>query len=87
MANTCITAWTACIKELQGLVSTASAAPTEVPGYDRVEELSKQLQPLPHASWKKLVQDVQVTCADTQHTVVLLIDKGCACQTGWQNAV
>lgn len=30
-----------------------------------VQNLSNHPTPLPHAAWKKLVQEVQVTCADT----------------------
>jgi hypothetical protein len=71
MSNAWVAAWTACIKELLRLVNTASVAQAEVQAFDRVvAELSKQPQPLPHAVWKKLVQDVQVTCADTINTVV-----------------
>jgi hypothetical protein len=66
MAKTCITCWTACLKELQRLADAAVIAQTEVRALGvALEELSQQPQPLPHAAWKKLVQDVQVTCADT----------------------
>jgi hypothetical protein len=61
MSKACIAAWTACIKELQGLANTAVADQPDAvfQAMQHVEQLDQQ-QPLPHAAWKRLVQDVQV---------------------------
>jgi hypothetical protein len=65
MANAAVSLWMACIKDLQNLVIAAGAAPASA-----VKAMLKCLNklehqpPLPHAAWKKLVQDVQVNCAD-----------------------
>jgi hypothetical protein len=70
MSKGLITCWTACITELQQMADAAAAAcvPDQAKLQalnDAMEDLSRMPQPLPHTAWKKLVQDVQVTCADT----------------------
>jgi hypothetical protein len=65
MANAAASLWTTCIKDLQTPAFAAGAVPASA-----VKALAKSLSkleqqpPLPHAAWKKLVQDVQVKCAD-----------------------
>lgn len=70
MAKAVVAAWSACIKELQQLVAEASsqgftssthAANRFQSFIQRMSKLNPQ-QPLSHAAWKKLVQDVQVVC-------------------------
>lgn len=60
MSKAVVASWMACIKELQKLVtaSAADAGATEA-FRQRLQQLDGQ-PPLPHAAWKKLVQDVQV---------------------------
>jgi hypothetical protein len=66
MSKVPITAWTVCIKQLQRLADATDVSETKVQTFsDALEVLGQQPNPLPHAAWKKLVQDVQVTCADT----------------------
>lgn len=66
MANAVVASWKECIKELQMAVDTdwqdvipADAADALGAFVQRVQMLKQQL-PLPHAAWKRLVQDVQV---------------------------
>jgi hypothetical protein len=66
MANAVVASWKECIKELHLAVSTdwqdvghAEAADALSEFVQRVQVLKQQL-PLPHAAWKRLVQDVQV---------------------------
>jgi hypothetical protein len=68
MAKASVAAWSACIKELQQLVAEASsqgftrsthAADRFQSFVQRISKVNPQ-QPLSHAAWKKLVQDVQV---------------------------
>jgi hypothetical protein len=62
MANAVVASWTACIKELQQLTAgTAQAHPLNTACM--LDKLHQQPL-LPHAAWKKLVQDVQVKLAD-----------------------
>jgi hypothetical protein len=69
MANAVVSFWTACIKELQRLAdktgdadaASSSAAVSAV--RQHLADQFIQQPPLPNAVWKKLVQDVQVTCA------------------------
>jgi hypothetical protein len=67
MANAAVASWTACVKELQQLMSSTPAAQSRfsVACTQRLQQLSQQ-PPLPHAAWKKLAQDVQVKCAAVQ---------------------
>jgi hypothetical protein len=64
MANAAVSLWTACIKDLQTSTHAAGAVPASTVKA-LVKSLNKleQQPPLPHAAWKKLVQDVQVNCA------------------------
>lgn len=74
MANAVVASWTACVKELQRLVEAAAAAGpcrvyegqpywADLKPYQRcVDKLDTQ-SPLPHAAWKRLVQEVQVSWA------------------------
>jgi hypothetical protein len=65
MANAVVASWKACIKELQDAVNTDWQDLYEVEAgilrafVERVRQLEQQ-PPLPHAAWKRLVQDVQV---------------------------
>jgi hypothetical protein len=66
MSNATVASWTACIKELQRLVNTAAAGAADddlrkagIAMGRNLEKLTRQ-PPLPHAAWKRLVQDVQV---------------------------
>jgi hypothetical protein len=72
MAKAAVSAWTACIKDLQQLVDSAPGVPgntytlpdQDCPLQNKIARCVKKLHqqpPLPHAAWKKLVQDVQVT--------------------------
>jgi hypothetical protein len=66
MANAVVASWTACISALQHLLvqvsHTTSAALSGATQsvVQLVEKLGRQ-PPLPHAAWKRLAQDVQVT--------------------------
>jgi hypothetical protein len=75
MANAAVAGWTACIKELQQqLGATGPVRADDFSAFSkRVTALEQQL-PLPHAAWKRLVQDVQVKHAD-----VLGCQAGFAC--------
>jgi hypothetical protein len=69
MSNAVVAAWTACIKDLEQHLGAAASAPPGAPSsihetrkqelIDSVLRLQKQ-PPLPHAAWKRLVQDVKV---------------------------
>jgi hypothetical protein len=63
MANAVVASWTACINELQQLIDdTADAAEADAIQLcllQRINKLKKQPS-LPHAAWKRLVQDMQV---------------------------
>jgi hypothetical protein len=63
MANSVVASWTVCIKELQRLMDAADATDppaAEVEAFTkRIDKLQKQ-PPMPHAAWKKLVQDAKV---------------------------
>jgi hypothetical protein len=69
MANAVVAFWTACIKELQRLAdktgdadaASSSAAVNAVRQHLADHFIQQPI--LPNAVWKKLVQDVQVTCA------------------------
>jgi hypothetical protein len=87
MAKALVAAWAACVKDLQvqlqQQVAAISASPTAPTGIithvssdfssllGRFTKLKEQ-PPLPHAAWKKLVQDVQVMCWGTQPWADLL---------------
>lgn len=60
MANAVVAEWTACIKELQQIVDAAAAA--QLDGGTLAQHLEKleEHASMPHAAWKRLVQDVQV---------------------------
>jgi hypothetical protein len=74
MAKSVVAAWSACVKDLQQLVATASAstpaagAPTntcasnEIISFKQSMNKLEEQPPLPHAAWKKLAQEVQVIC-------------------------
>jgi hypothetical protein len=73
MANPVVASWTACIKELQDAVNTDWQGVSVAETADalravvlRVKRLREQ-PPLPHAAWKRLVHDVQVS-ADSENT-------------------
>lgn len=66
MANAAAASWTACIKALHQLTDRAGNADVSA-AVDAVRQHMDKLTlqpPLPNAVWKKLVQDVQVKCAD-----------------------
>ena len=60
MANAVVAEWTACIKELQQIVDAAAAA--QLDGETLAQHLEKleEHASMPHAAWKRLVQNVQV---------------------------
>jgi hypothetical protein len=78
MAKAVVAAWAACVEGLQQQVAAASAS-TPAPGSIMTQaskEFSSLMQriirlqdqpPMPHAAWKKLVQDVQVMCWACHH--------------------
>jgi hypothetical protein len=91
MAKAVVSAWTACVKDLQQLVAAASAstpalgtpdspttrASSELSSFmQRVKKLNKQ-PPLSHAAWKKLVQDVQVICWGTNDPTCAGYERTC----------
>lgn len=63
------------------MADAAGVAEAEVVAVgEAVKSLSDHPTPLPHAAWKKLVQDVQVTCAARQEHVACVHNfAGCAC--------
>lgn len=67
MANAAVASWTACIKELRHLADTAGAVQDDAihAFRQRVDKLEQQ-PPLPKATWKRLVQDAQVTHKDIE---------------------
>ncbi len=62
MANAVVAAWASCIKEFQQLMrKSEDVQRAELKALaQRVHKLEQQPS-LPHAAWKKLVYDVQVT--------------------------
>lgn len=73
MANAVVASWTACVRELQQMLDTADFAEADVSKlFQRANKLGDQLS-LPHAAWKKLVHDVQVTHAGTDVTLSLCL--------------
>jgi hypothetical protein len=70
MANAAVSLWTACIRDLENPALAAGAVPASAVPVSAVKAMLKCLNklrkqpPLPHAAWKKLVQDVQVKHAD-----------------------
>lgn len=64
MAKAAVAAWVACISDLQQLLD--GKAQTTWLMMHSVEKL-KLHSPLPHAAWKKLVQDAQVICHACAH--------------------
>jgi hypothetical protein len=80
MANAVVASWTACVRELQQMLDTADAAEADVSKlFQRADKLGDQLS-LPHAAWKKLVHDVQVTHAGTDVTLSLCLGRKHRCQ-------
>lgn len=68
MATTAVAAWTACIKEMQQLLNTEGALQRDAYTALVISVAGLQKQPpLPHAAWKRLVQDVQVTALLQAH--------------------
>ncbi len=60
MANAVVASWTALSKDVQLVVDTAGAQLAVNALYRWLEKLKEQPS-LPHAAWKKLAIDVQVT--------------------------
>jgi hypothetical protein len=80
MANAVVASWTACVRELEQLLDTADAAEADVSKlFQRADKLGEQLS-LPHAAWKKLVHDVQVTHASIDVTLSLCLGGKHRCQ-------
>lgn len=79
MANAVVASWTACVRELQQMLDTADFAEADVSKlFQRANKLGDQLS-LPHAAWKKLVHDVQVTHAGTDVTLSLCLGRKHRC--------
>ena len=80
MANAVVASWTACVRELQQMLDTADFAEADVSKlFQHADKLGDQLS-LPHAAWKKLVHDVQVTHAGTDVTLSLCLGRKHRCQ-------
>ncbi len=70
MANAAVTAWTACLRDLQQLThdtfTAAGSTPEARKAFAQCVAKLKQQPALPNAAWKRLVQDEKVMCADRQ---------------------